>query len=841
MANYYTQVTDNATQEVGIQTENNTPENYDTNAAMNGVQPVKNADGEIIGYTYNNVVQSDGYEGVTVYTTPSSVVVTKDPDSTAENIILNFETPGSATTEGSYVISPGASLQYTNRDDFIQAVLNNTGLDVDMSVLEANEKNYLYDAITPYAGVIPVAYGTLGEVDPYGNLLTRIRFNESTGEYKWESSASAISALIRAAKIRGYYDASDILEDDPVFKAQMRHASVGDFIGLNPIDDLNYNADNPKLLSVLFGKALIFSDRVRYVLTGNNYSYPTDFSEMKVDNVLITEDVNDNMNIKHNINCNMWAAWSWGTGSPAQLWVSGFHASNDNQCRIMYNKPEYGYAYIKISRSTGLLSEGSTQAYYSYQNAVNKSWSVDHYSGTGYADFDEFMIIYDSERFYDWISSDDFDQTELRPVIWCNGSMRAAQTPGIHKRNDAIVLPDNPTDADINAAIEVQYPDWYDFSYTETHYDPVTNNNVTNRYYTITLGTPGTGEPYIPDFDWPRPTGGSIPAEQSVPSDAADTSSSASKFYTVYELGDADLNNLGADLWDPTMLQLIKDVFQNPTDGVISLHKLYLDPSSESGKSTIYLGNIAMTTAEGHKVTQQIIHEDFGIVKVPKYFQDERDYTQTEVSIYIPFCGFQQLDPRDVVGNDVWVEVDCDVITGEFVAQVAIKKNGINGAANTSLMYLYEGNCSVQIPLTSADKTRLLTGIVKAVGAGVAGGVSGFAKGGAAGAALGAGAGVLGGAAMALPGSLGVDRGSGFTSQAGALTRYKTPFILINRKKPADAWTYNRFHGYQTNKYMRVGDCNGFTVFSDLFINIPKATEAERRKLDAMFKQGVIL
>lgn len=841
MANYYDQVVENSTQEVGIQTQGNTTENYDTNAAMNGVQPVKNADGEIIGYTYNNTVQSEGYEGVTVHTTPSSLVVTKDPDSTAENIILNFNTPGAVTTEGNYTLAAGASTQYTDRDTFIQAVLNNTGLDIDMTELEANEKNYLYDAITPYAGRFPVADGYLGEVDPYGTLLTRIRHNETLGDYKWEAKADAVNNLIRAAKARGYYDAAEILEDDPVFKAQMREASVGDFIGINPLENISYDVDDPRLQQFLFAKALIYSDAVRYAVTGNRHGYPSDFSSMLHSGLLVTEFLNNNMNTEWNINANVWAAWCWSTGADDSLRMSAFHVSNDNQAKIVSNVPEYGYAKINLEYTTGILNSKNIGGYSNY-NCTQNQWYNNNFYGSGHFNGGRvFMIIYDSERFYDWINSEDFNYSQLEPVIWCNGTRRAAQVPGVHQRADVMSLPSNPTDLDIQNAINVQYPDWYDYSYTETHYDPVTNTNVTNRYYTITMGTPGTGEPYIPNFEWPRPTGGSIPAEQSVPSDTADTSSSASKFYTVYELGQADLDNLGSDLWDPTMLQLIKDVFQNPTDGVISLHKLYLEPDIEVGKSTIYLGNIAMTTAEGHKVTQQIIHKDFGIVKVPKYFQDERDYTQTEVMIYIPFCGFQQLDPRDAVGNDIWLEVDCDVITGEFVAQVAIKKNGVNGAASTSLMYMYEGNCSVQIPLTSADKTRLLTGIVKAVGAGVAGGVSGFAKGGPAGAALGAGAGFLGGAAMSLPGSLGVDRGSGFTSQAGALTRYKTPFILINRKKPADAWTYNRFHGYQTNKYMRVGDCNGFTVFSDLFINIPKATEAERRKLDAMFKQGVIL
>lgn len=839
MANYYEQVVENSTQEVGIQTQGNTPENYDTNAAMNGVQPVKNADGEIIGYTYNNTVQSDGYEGVTVYTTPSSLVVTKDPDSTAENIILNFNTPGAVTTEGGHVISAGSSTQYTDRDTFIQAVLNNTGLDIDMSELEANEKNYLYDAITPHLGMLDTP---LGEMSQYSMLLNQIRMSDGSDPI-WTSGYKAVCALVRAAKERGYYDAAEVLDDDPVFKALMREASVGDFVGIHPLENVPYDVDDPRLQEFLFAKALIFSEAVRYNITGNTHYWPTDYSAMKSyadSDKLVTDALNDNMNTEWNINANVWAAWCWSTGADDSLRMSAFHVSDDNQAKIVSNVPEYGYAKINLDYTTGILpTKNYTSSSY---NANRNQWYNGSFEGRGaYNAGRVFMIIYDSERFYNWIFSEEFDYSQLEPVIWCNGTRRAAQVPGVHQRADVMSLPNNPTDADIQNAIQIQYPDWYDYSYTETHYDPVTNENVTNRYYTITLGTPGTGEPSPWIFDWPRPTGGTIPNEVDVPADSEDTSGSASKFYTVYQLENTDLNNLGTDLWNPTTLQLIKDVFQNPTDGVISFHKLYLSPSIEPSKSSIYLGNIAMDTAQGHKVTQQVIYKNFGIVKVPKYYQDERDYTQTEVMIYIPFCGFQQLDPRDAMGNDIELVVNCDVITGEFCAEVSIKKNGVNGSPGTSLMYMYEGNCSVQIPLTSADKTRLLTGIVKAVGAGVAGGVSGFAKGGAAGAALGAGAGFLGGAAMSLPGSLGVDRGSGFTSQAGALTRYKTPFILINRKKPADAWTYNRFHGYQTNKYMRVGDCNGFTVFSDLFINIPKATEAERRKLDAMFKQGVIL
>ena len=142
-------------------------------------------------------------------------------------------------------------------------------------------------------------------------------------------------------------------------------------------------------------------------------------------------------------------------------------------------------------------------------------------------------------------------------------------------------------------------------------------------------------------------------------------------------------------------------------------------------------------------------------------------------------------------------------------------------------LYAYSGNCSVQIPLTGSDRTRLISGAISgAIAGSVAGGVAGA---------------VVGGLAKGFVSGSSIDRSGGFTANSGAMG-IKTPYLIISRKYGYDALSYNEFYGFPSNKTVTLGNCSGFTKVKETHVeNIPMATDKEKIEIENLLKNGVII
>lgn len=319
----------------------------------------------------------------------------------------------------------------------------------------------------------------------------------------------------------------------------------------------------------------------------------------------------------------------------------------------------------------------------------------------------------------------------------------------------------------------------------------------------------------FPNFQYPENPTGNTPAGF-VPSN-----SMSSKLYTVYNPSNANLDSLGAYLWNTSIVQQLVELFtNNPMDAIISLHQIYATPTTGSNKNII-LG-VLDSGVSSPIVTNQYIVIDCGTVSVSEIYGDARDYTQVQTDIFLPFIGLRSLDCHDVIGCDVGVKFKVDVYTGSTLAEISVTKQGV-----TQILYTFEGNCSVQIPLTAADRSRMIQGIVAATTGLVTGGVGAMA--GAAAAAS------LGGAMQTS-----IQKSSAFSGNAGAMGG-KKPYIVITRQKSADASNFPEVIGYPTNKGVYLKDCIGFTKVKDIHIDIPSATDYELDLLYRTLKEGIVI
>lgn len=326
----------------------------------------------------------------------------------------------------------------------------------------------------------------------------------------------------------------------------------------------------------------------------------------------------------------------------------------------------------------------------------------------------------------------------------------------------------------------------------------------------------------LPDNPWRKPTD---PTPTPTPTPVIPTiptiGGQANKLFTVYNPSQSNLDALGSTLWTQNIITQIVQMFtNNPMDAVISLHILYATPTTGSNKE-IKLGYVP-TGVSCPEVTNQYVNVNCGTVRVPELFGDVRDYANTEVTIYLPMIGFRQLKTEDAMASYISVDYKVDVFTGTVLANVTISRDSVN-----QVFYTFEGNCAVNLPLTGADKSRQVASAIGVIGAVATGNPA---------LALGSATAIAGGSAKSS-----MTRSGNFSGNAGAMG-CKKPYIIVSSNVAYDAVGYNTQYGYPANLTVMLGTCHGYTKVKEVHADsIANATEQEKRDIENILKQGVII
>jgi hypothetical protein len=301
---------------------------------------------------------------------------------------------------------------------------------------------------------------------------------------------------------------------------------------------------------------------------------------------------------------------------------------------------------------------------------------------------------------------------------------------------------------------------------------------------------------------------------------------SASALWSVYHPTQAQVNSFGAWLWGSPFLTNIGKLFQNPIEGVISLHKVFVLPV-DSGSGSIVVGTLDSGVASA-TVNQQYVEVDCGSVNLGEDFGNVFDYDPyTKVALYLPFIGIVPLNVADVMRSTINVKYGVDIFTGACIAMVSVSRDG-----NDAVLYQYSGNCAVHYPLSNVQQSQLLSGLIT-----VAAGVGAIvATGGAA--APAAVTGIAGGAMSALHSNVG--RSGGFSANAGAMG-IKVPYLIIERPQTKVADIFPQLIGYPTNYSIKLGDCSNHVVVKHVHVEGINATESELEQIESLLKTGVLV
>ena len=324
---------------------------------------------------------------------------------------------------------------------------------------------------------------------------------------------------------------------------------------------------------------------------------------------------------------------------------------------------------------------------------------------------------------------------------------------------------------------------------------------------------PNPNPEHIPDIPEPVPKTPDLPPVPVVPNMVA------SALSRVFNPTQAQLDALGQYLWSASRLEDLLKLFQNPVDGIISLHAIYGTPSI-NGEAEIKLGYLP-TGVSAAVVTSQFVIIDCGTININEQYKNATDYAPyTTVQIYLPFIGIQNLNPFDIVGSSIKCTYKIDVYTGACIAQLNVERSGLNG-----VIYEFSGNCSYQIPLTSGSYLQAVANVI-------GGAVAGTAVAGGAGAVIGAGRAML-------HSNVDIARSGNLSSNAGILGNRK-PYFIITRSIPHDALSYSKYYGFPSNKTVYLHDCTGFTRVKDIILHT-SATQEERDEIMKLLKTGIYI
>ena len=307
---------------------------------------------------------------------------------------------------------------------------------------------------------------------------------------------------------------------------------------------------------------------------------------------------------------------------------------------------------------------------------------------------------------------------------------------------------------------------------------------------------------------------------------------------TLYTATEGQLQALGAYLWANAFdleTNFVK-LFSNPMDCLIGLSIVPVTPTI-AGAQNVKFGNI--TTPIGlQKLASQYAEVDCGTINLKEFIGSFLDYSPyVNISIYLPYVGYRELSPNDVMNDTIHVVYHIDVLSGGCCAMIETGKKG--------LLYSFNGSCIANVPITAINYSGAIQNAVSAVGAGLTT-IAGVSTGNAPLTAMGLTQGIAGGAGAAMSAANCASNATGQVQRSGAmggaagLMSYQKPLLIVTRPRQSVPANLNKFVGLTTNVTMNLATVKGFTIVDHVHLSGIPAMQEEKEELARLLREGVI-
>ena len=326
---------------------------------------------------------------------------------------------------------------------------------------------------------------------------------------------------------------------------------------------------------------------------------------------------------------------------------------------------------------------------------------------------------------------------------------------------------------------------------------------------------------------------------------------------SVYNPTYAELQAFSQWLWVTYADATIDKIWNNPFDGVISLHELYATPNKGARKNI--KSGFLVSPVSSITIPNRYSEINCGTAIFPEYWGNYLDYSPYSKALcYLPFIGIVELNVDDIVGHTVNITYRVDSYSGACIALITCAREGSNG-----VLYQFSGNCSVQMPIAGGTQAAIKAAQISAGAyqnayhtAGLAGLMGGMLGGlgslltGHIGSAISQAVGGIGsyatnqafGQANATSQTVGakssVQHSGQFGESFGAMGA-KRPYMIIKRPVQVVVPNYQNEYGYQAHKYVTIGECEGYLRCRGVHVQSARATDSEKHAIEQMLMEGV--
>lgn len=305
-------------------------------------------------------------------------------------------------------------------------------------------------------------------------------------------------------------------------------------------------------------------------------------------------------------------------------------------------------------------------------------------------------------------------------------------------------------------------------------------------------------------------------------------------FITMYSPSLSQLNQLASFLWTDSMFDPdnFKKLFSDPMECIIGLTIVPVNPSS-SGSMNVRVGYVD-TGISMSRLSSQYAEVSCGTIQADEFWGGALDYSPyTKLHIYLPYIGMREINADEIMGKTIGVTYHLDLLSGACTAFLT---------ANSSVLYQFNGQCSINVPMAASNFTEMIHSAITAIGTVAATVSPGSAAAAASGGAMLAGAVQMGAnAANAAMGSKPTFQHSGQMGGSGGMLAVQTPYLIIERPRQCMPTGLNQFEGFPSNINYKLYDLSGYTVIESIHLDGIPATDTELSEIYSLLKGGVIL
>lgn len=288
----------------------------------------------------------------------------------------------------------------------------------------------------------------------------------------------------------------------------------------------------------------------------------------------------------------------------------------------------------------------------------------------------------------------------------------------------------------------------------------------------------------------------------------------------------------GTALWSSSVWQSLINIFsgsRDPLNAIISCNDLPIDPVfiPKGADKATKLASVDITGSRFYPVTQRYIAFPMATFNIKEVWGNDKDYTGTNIQIWLPYIGMKTLDPIDVIGATLTVEYKVDLYTGDLVAAIfsakTVKENTVNFSG---LIASFSGNCARPLPLARINNDGFMKSLV----------------GTAALAAVNPTAGMVGAAVGLATASRPLELFNTSVAGAEGALLYQRCYLIVHRDMPVYAEHWREMQGVPQSGYRWLRTLSGYTEVADVDLEpLTGATEAEKAEILTYLTNGVYI